>query len=292
MFARPFGFEINLSSSNRETPERGRMSQILMKTERDLGAMVSFDPRIKNHPLRYLSIDAGIFNGQGMAAPAEFDSYKDKIGRIALNPYPITKNIQLSAGGSYLNGGVYQATKYINRLGTGNNKNIFITDSSDNNIGGKAPRIYHGVDAQIKLKSNLGETEIRGEYWWGTQPSTANDPETPASLITDPLYIRNFDGAFFYFLQYIGKKHQLGVKFDWYDPNTKISEDQIGAASTRTNFGDIKFSTFSVGYNHYFNENLKLFLWYDIVKNEKTALTGYENDVEDNVFTCRLQFHF
>src|SRR5205823_13696455 len=39
MFARPFSYELNLSSAERESPERGRMSQILMKTERDLGAM-------------------------------------------------------------------------------------------------------------------------------------------------------------------------------------------------------------------------------------------------------------
>ena len=30
LFSRPFGYEVNLSSSYRETPERGRMSQILM----------------------------------------------------------------------------------------------------------------------------------------------------------------------------------------------------------------------------------------------------------------------
>src|ERR1700730_12879547 len=47
MFARPFGYEVNLSSSDRESPERGRMSQILMKTERDLGAMASFEPRVR-----------------------------------------------------------------------------------------------------------------------------------------------------------------------------------------------------------------------------------------------------
>src|SRR5687767_8037886 len=48
MFARPFSYELNRSSSDRESPERGRMSQILMRTERDLGAMVSFDPRAKD----------------------------------------------------------------------------------------------------------------------------------------------------------------------------------------------------------------------------------------------------
>ena len=30
LFARPFGYEVNLSSADRESPERGRMSQILM----------------------------------------------------------------------------------------------------------------------------------------------------------------------------------------------------------------------------------------------------------------------
>ncbi|MEP6926424.1 MAG: porin, partial [Ginsengibacter sp.] len=63
MFGRPFSYELNLSSSDRESPERGRMSQILMKTERDLGAMISFEPRKPNDPLRFLKIDAGLFNG-------------------------------------------------------------------------------------------------------------------------------------------------------------------------------------------------------------------------------------
>src|SRR6185436_2449922 len=35
---RPFGFEIQYSSSLRESPERGRMSQIIFPNERDLGA--------------------------------------------------------------------------------------------------------------------------------------------------------------------------------------------------------------------------------------------------------------
>ncbi|MBC7873915.1 MAG: porin, partial [Ferruginibacter sp.] len=45
LFARPFGYEVNLSSTFRETPERGRMSQTLMPSERDIGMMVSFEPQ-------------------------------------------------------------------------------------------------------------------------------------------------------------------------------------------------------------------------------------------------------
>jgi hypothetical protein len=68
MFARPFGWEINLSSSDREAPERGRMSQILMKTERDLGAMVGFEPQRKDHPLKKLKIDAACLMARGLQA--------------------------------------------------------------------------------------------------------------------------------------------------------------------------------------------------------------------------------
>src|SRR5829696_4630313 len=55
VFARPFGFEVNLSSAYRETPERGRMSQILMPTERDLGAMLTYDSQKTGHksPLKF-----------------------------------------------------------------------------------------------------------------------------------------------------------------------------------------------------------------------------------------------
>src|SRR5882757_5198951 len=98
MFARPFGYEINLASSDRESPERGRMSQILMKTERDLGAMISFEPRRKDHPLYFLKIDAGFFNGQGLTAPGDFDNFKDLISRISVKPISLSKRVTFSAG--------------------------------------------------------------------------------------------------------------------------------------------------------------------------------------------------
>ena len=134
MFARPFSYELNLSSSDRESPERGRMSQILMKTERDLGAMISFEPRVKDHPLKYLKIDAGLFNGPGLSATADYDSHKDLIARIGLKPFPLSKNINLSFAVSHLNGGILQNTKYLYKMGNAANGKTFTIDSSLNNI--------------------------------------------------------------------------------------------------------------------------------------------------------------
>ena len=113
MFACPFGFETNLSSSDRETPERGRMNQTLMKSERDLGAMISLDSRRKDNKLKYLRADIGFYNGQGINAAGDFDNTKDFIANIALKTYHLSKQITLAAGASLLHGGLMQNTKYV-----------------------------------------------------------------------------------------------------------------------------------------------------------------------------------
>ncbi|HEY0679009.1 MAG TPA: porin, partial [Chitinophagaceae bacterium] len=133
----------------------------------------------------------------------------------------------------------------------------------------------------------------RAEYWKGTQTATASTSETPGLLLNEPYYIREFDAAFLLFLQnIINSKHQIGIKYDWYDPNTKVSSHQIGKAATNFTPADIRYNTLGLGYIYYINDNLKVVLWYDHVKNEKTNLAGFTNDVDDNIFTCRLQFRF
>ncbi|MEP6845328.1 MAG: porin [Panacibacter sp.] len=294
MFARPFGYELNLGSSDRESPERGRMSQILMKTERDLGAMVSFEPRNRTNWLKYIKLDAGIFNGPGLTALADYDSYKDFISRASLRSYPLQKNLLLSAGVSYFNGGLMQNDKYYYTLPTTTGQKQFIIDSSQANIGRKLPRKYNGVDAQIKWIHNIkgAATELRGEYWWGKQTSSAITSETPPAVFTtDAYYTRQFNGAFFYLLHSFDSHNQIGVKYDLYDPNIKLSGNEISTASG-SHAADIKYSTLGVGYIHYFDENLKLVTWYEFVRNESTALDGYAQDLEDNILTLRLQFKF
>ncbi len=295
MFARPFSYELNLSSSDRESPERGRMSQILMRTERDLGAMVSFEPRKNDHLIKYLKIDAGFFNGQGLAATADFDSHKDFITRVGWKPFPVSKIMTISAGASYLNGGFLQNTKYVYKSGTNAVGKTFTVDSTLTNTGKIAPRKYYGADIQLKIKHKAGFTELRAELMCGTQTATASNSETPAALLTgtEGHYIRKFKGAYFYLLQNIfNTHHQLAIKYDWYDPNTNVKKDDIGKTGTALNATDIKYSTLGFGYIYYINENLKLVLWYDKITNEKTQLNGFTGDIKDDIFTCRLQFRF
>ncbi len=295
MFARPMGYETNLSSSDRETPERGRMNQTLMKSERDLGAMLSFEPRRKEGLLKYLKIDGGFFNGQGINASGEFDNHKDFISRIAWKPYPVTNKMILSAGVSTLQGGLLQNTKYKYSTVTVGGIQKEVVDSSESNNGAIAPRKYYGADLQLKLKNKTGFTELRGEVIAGTQTGTSNSSETPALLLTgkEAFYIRHFNGAYFYFLQHLfSVNHQLVIKYDWYDANSRVKGKEIGVAGNGFTAADIKYSTLGIGYVYYMTENAKLMLYYARVWNEKTSLPGYTTDLKDNVFTCRLQFRF
>jgi predicted porin len=293
MFSRPFGYEVNLSSSYRETPERGRMSQILMPSERDLGAMVSYESQRPGRKDPQLKFDIGFFNGQGKSGPAEFDSYKDLISRLAVKPLKAGKNISISGGLSLLLGGWAQATKYEYRMEEKNGSKYFSVDSSLSNIGAKAPREYYGADVQLAYNHAWGKTEVRGEYWKGVQPGTATTNTNPGTLPHDPTYIRNFDGAFLYFLQnIINNRWELMAKYDWFDPNTKVAGKEIGKTGTNLTRADVRYHTFGAGLTHYFNNNLKILGYYEVVRNEQTALSGFTKDVNDNVFTLRMQLRF
>lgn len=293
IFAKPFGYEVNLSSAFRETPERGRMSQILIPSERDLGIMLSMDPREQRPEKWRLHADLGVFNGPGLSAPTDFDNFKDLAGRLTI-VFPQKNRHQLYAGISWMRGGWKQVSPITYQVGVnGSGKLDFIADSSSTNIGKAAPRHYYGADFQWIIDHGWGNTEIRAEYWIGQQPGTATTTVNPGELPQGPTFYRRFDGAFFYLLQDLGRpNHQFVIKYDWYDPNIRISGSEIGQPGTRFTSADIRFGTLGLGYLYRFNENLKSTLYYEIVNNELTQLPEYKNDVPDNLLTIRMQFRF
>ena len=293
LFARPFGYEVNLSSAYRETPERGRMSQTLMPTERDIGVMITYEPLRRNAKNHFIKYDIGLFNGQGLSGVTDFDSHKDVISRLTIKPITHRRFV-FSGGLSLLYGGWRQGTKYIYQMSeAANGDNVFVIDSSDVNIGKISPRHYYGVDFQVALKHDWGQTEVRGEYWFGTQPGTATTTANPGTTPITPTYQREFNGAFFYFLQdIINRNNQFMLKYDWYDPNSKVTGNEIGKAGANLTPADIKYSTLGIGFTHYFNENIKVLLYYEFVENETTQLPGYTSDLKDNLMTIRMQFRF
>ncbi|HEV7381271.1 MAG TPA: porin [Dyadobacter sp.] len=299
MFARPFGYEVNLSSANRETPERGRMSQLLMKTERDIGAMLTLNDRKPGSKWAKLKLDIGVFNGQGMAGPVDYDSHKDFISRVSLKPTKMKflSGGLLSAGISGYAGGITSQSNVLYETREKGGRFVMQRDSAVTNNRKIAPRQYAGADFQIVFPNRKGETEFRVEYMRGKQTSTFATSETPGTYpatngIKDPLYIRNFDGAYLYFLQHLGsEEHQVVFKYDWYDPNKQVSGQEI-TRETGFSKADLLYKTLSMGYVYYANPSLKFMFFYDVVKNEKSGLEGFTSDVPDDIFTCRVQYNF
>ena len=293
IFNRPFGFEVPYSSGMIESPERSRMSQTIFAGERDLGAMITFQmPSTSQlHPLK---IEGGFFNGTGNNVN-DFDSKKDFIGNIHWNRTTNSEKISYGIGVSYYNGGWANGTKYVYGNGTvANGNNGFTVDSTSSNKFAVSKRAYIGADFQMNIAWGAGLTTFRGEYIQGQQPGTASSTVSLGIQPVTDTYLRNFNGACFYFLQNIMQtKNQIIVKYDWYDPNTKVSGDDIGKSGTKLGAGDLKYTTLGLGWAYRFDTNVKFTLYYDMVTNETSNnLTGYSKDLKDNVVTLRVQYKF
>ncbi|MCX3266218.1 alpha-2-macroglobulin family protein [Pedobacter agri] len=296
---RPFGNELQLSSAGREAPERGRMSQILMRTERDLGATFTFNPRWKDAKLKNVVLDLGIYNGQGLAGPGEFDNSKDIIARLSHKPYTFKKlGFSIAGGISTLQGGLNHRLPVSYRMENLNGSLAMVKDSSVNTINKVAPRRYYGADVQLATALKSWKSELRAEVISGLQSATATTSATPGSYPVDnkslalPYYTRNFNGAYFTFVQTLNSTdNQLILKYDWYDPNAKVAGMDISALKGLT-AADVRFDTFGFGFLHHFNPHFKAVIYYDMIKNESTQISGYTEDRKDNVFTLRTQFYF
>lgn len=293
IFDKPFGYEISYSSRLRESPERGRMSQILFSNERDIGAMINYHS-LWNNNKKSIKIEAGLFNGSGFLTP-EFDSKKDFIARVNFENNT-KKLIKYGLGASMYSGKLVSQTKDIYKM----SGSTFVADSNISNIKRYVSRNYFGINAQLNFFSSIGFTIIRAEYIFGAQPGTSLTSASPIVIpVVTNTYLRNFNGAYLYFVQNILKsKHQLVLKYDWYDPNTLIAGKVIGAIGSNTTITDVKFTTFGVGYIYRASDHIRWTLYYDFVRNEKTSISGtnsitnYTKDLKDNVATIRMQYRF
>lgn len=309
---RPFGYEIVYSSSLRESPERGRMSQIIFPGERDLGAMLSIQGP-KTSAWNWIKLDAGWFNGNGAPGAggnvSDFDKKKDFIAHLGINRTSPSENIKYGLGVSYYEGGyridtvnVYSSAVDVN----GVQGFSLITKKDDvKPIGYGArsytERKYMGFDAQFSLNWAAGLTTLRAEYIQGDQPGSGSGTASPnsSSPITADIYNRKFNGAYFYFLHNIMQTpFQAIVKYDWYDPNTDVQGDEIGKAISSgtfkaTNATDLKYTTIGFGLAYRWDANVKLTAYYESITNETSNnLSGYTKDLMDNVFTLRMQVKF
>lgn len=312
---RPFGFEIPYSSNLRESPERGRLSQIIFPGEREVGAMLTIQgPKTTNW--NWLKLEAGLFNGNGAPGAggnvSDFDKQKDFITHLTINKTNKAENIRWGLGASYYMGGYRIDTVNVYNVASdasGVSGYLLGTKKDDIKpigIGTRdySKREYMGFDGQFNIDTKIGLTILRAEFVTGKQPgfaSTTASINTNAANTSD-IYNRNFNGAYFYFVQSIMQSPwSVIVKYDWYDPNTDVKGDDIGKALASTptqtykatNATDLKYTTIGTGLAYRWDANVKLTAYYEMVSNETSKnLNNYTQDLKDNVFTLRMQVKF
>ena len=291
VFNRPFGYEVCYSTSSLESPERATIIQYFFPDERDFGAMLTLRTKTTS-PLSFLRLDAGLFAGNSINR--ETDSRKDFIGRLGAEK-AIGDWGKWGAGFSYYHGFVYNPTTEAYEM----RGNHFVKRDMGE-TGTYMKRQYLGLDGQFSFLSSLGKTTLRAEGLIGTQPGIAGSSKSPnystrpENLPENSLFKRPFLGYFFYLVQDIGASPFSAVlKYDVYDPNTKVSGNEVGAENSFTSKTDLAQSTIGIGGIYNFNKHIRLQAYYEFNFNEKSNLVkGYENDWKDNVLTVRLQYKF
>jgi phosphate-selective porin len=94
--------------------------------------------------------------------------------------------------------------------------------------------------------------------------------------------MKQFTGYYAYLIKNIGNRNQLVGRFDYFDPNTKLSGDAAGR--------DIYYQTLTIAWQYYLNDNIRFSLNYDMPWNETNAT--FTEDIADNVLTIRMQAKF
>lgn len=89
-------------------------------------------------------------------------------------------------------------------------------------------------------------------------------------------------------------KHELALKYEWYDPNTQLAGKELQTVNNQYTVtkADVKFTALGLGYNYFYDENVKFMFYYNVVTNETTNITGFDKDLLDNIFTLRMQYKF
>ena len=297
IFDRPFGNEISYSSSLRESPERSTGCLELFPGERDLGAMLVIQTP-QNSPLGGFKLETGLFSGNGMTSTSagsngtlDFKNRKDWISHFSYKKS--FDNMQFGLGTSFYYGGVIHGNDTVYQM-----QDKQFVRVEDTKKGDYSQRKYWGVDAQLLIFTSLGMTNLRAEYITGDQPGTASSFRSPNSnsVATAPVFRRSMSSYYVILVQDIGYRHSLVLKYDVWNPNTKISGDEIKASgNTGTGIRDVALSTIGFGYLFRLNANIRLMAYYDMGLNETSKnMTddGYDRKRKRDMFTIRAQYKF
>jgi phosphate-selective porin len=269
-FNRP-DYEVEYSSSQREVLERSRVIRAIYPGEREIGVKLEYIG--SKIPLKFqLMAMNGNFTG---SQAKDVDSKKDILARLVYSIKLPGTGIGIDLGPSLYYGGNRAKTNPYNLQSNG------IADSVK--VGDYLDKKWFGGEIQI-FADLLGGLAIKGEYIAGTNStaSTIASTATMAQKKADPNKINSFSGYYIYFIKNIGPKNQFVAKYDFYDPNSKLSGDAAR--------NSLQYKTVTLAWQYYLNDNIRLSLNYEMPENETN--TTNSNNLKDNTLGIRIQAKF
>jgi hypothetical protein len=320
-FNRP-NYEVEYSSGQRELMERSLIIRTLYPGERAIGAKLEYNPL--NVPLHVqfallngadgLTINNSAGTNLNSTENKDYDNYKDIMVRAYYN---------LSLGNF---GGLdFGAHGYFGALKSNALKTLSSDYSTikDAKLGDAVKRNWLGAEFQL-FADVLGGLSIKGEYIAGKNASIGYAPVaasgSTAAVPGVANFANNFSGYYVYLIKNLGKKNQFALRYDYYDPNTDISgkdvsivkytsSDATALKNRVSGKSDLATGTLSLALHHYFDDNLRISLNYDIVTNEKVGTANaitesytnndgtkgtldYSKVINQNVLTLRIQAKF
>lgn len=265
-------YEVEYSSSSREVLERSRYTTTIYPGEREVGAKLEYVGS-KIPLMGQLMVMNGNFTG---TQAKDVDSKKDVMARLVYSVKVPAAGLGIDFGAShYFGGNLSKNNQYF--------KNSNGTLDSLNNVWRYLDK--HWTGAEIRIYADvLGGLSIKAEYTSGinSTPSSVAATATTAQKKASPSSYNNFTGYYVYFVKNIGARNQFVARYDYYDPNTKLSGDAAGSS--------INYKTWTLAWQYYMNDNIRITLNYLLPKNETNA--SNPADMKDNIFTVRVQAKF
>lgn len=282
-FNRPT-YEVEYSSASREFAERTLMTRTLYPTERDQGAKLEADFVTNfNIPLKLqFAVLNGNFGAGALASQTkDVDNSKDLMARGVYCFKIPSKGLGIDLGGhTYLG-----KTTVISQTTPPSAFSDVNGNSFTPAVGDRFKKELFGAEMQVYYDF-LGGLSLKGEYIRGTYSGTTNAAQV--NTLFNANKIRNVEGYYISFVKNVGKVNVASLRYDVFDPNTKLSGDAI------KNSDDLKYNNWTFAWQYFFSEYIKIMASYTMPINEKSQNAGadYKEDKHDNIFTLRLQARF
>jgi hypothetical protein len=265
-FRRP-NYEFEYGSSEKEILERTRVLQDIYPSQRDIGIKLFYYSSALPLKLQFAFMNGNFDEAQ----TTDIDTRKDIMALASYSLVIPNTGTSIDFGTNFYSGGFRaKSTGYFSDY--------------DGTIDSVALGDYltrRWISCAVQLHSDLlGGMAVKCELLNGKNVYDASSSAPPSK--ENPYKVRDFLGFYLYFIKKIGLKNQFIARYDYFDPNTRISVD--GARE------DICYKTLAFAWEHFLNDNIDLGISYEVPKNGITSTVT--NDIKDNIFKARIQIKF